>query len=116
MRLVEDNLMLRPTEAGFLEEAWVDVHEAGNAKDTLATLEDPLPLIDVLGTDSNLRAGENSLALTIKVRRKRPGLRIIYETGSEDPLARRVLLPRKQPFYKSFDLVALAAPVSTLAN
>jgi len=112
--LVEDDALIRLTLGDFFADAGIDFLEASNAEDALAILDDPLQRIDVLVTDLNLGAGDSGLALAIKARQRRPGLRVIYETGSPDMLAGRAFFPWEQVFYKPFDPVALAATVSTL--
>ena len=112
--LVEDDTMVRLTLADFFEDTGIDFLEAGNAEDALAILDDPSQLIDVLVTDLDLGPGDNGLILAIKARQKRPGLRVIYETGSQDMLAERAFSPWEQVFYKPFDPAALAAAVSAL--
>ena len=112
--LVEDDAMVRLTLADFFEDAGIDFLEAGSAEEALALLDDTSQRIDVLVTDLNLGAGDNGLALAIKARQIRPGLPVIYETGSQDILANRTLFPWEQVFYKPFDPAALATTVSAL--
>jgi DNA-binding NtrC family response regulator len=112
--LVEDDIMVRLTLADFFEDAGIDFLEAGSAEEALTILDDPLQRIDVLVTDLNLGAGDNGLALATKARQRRPGLRVIYETGSPDMLADRAFFPWERVFYKPFDPGALASAVSAL--
>lgn len=95
--LVEDTMILRPTPANFVGDAGVACPDAGNAEDALAILEDPLQRIDVLVTDLDLGAGNKGLALAIKARQRRPGLRFNHETGNQDMLTGRAILPRSLP-------------------
>ena len=112
--LVEDDAMVRLTLGDFFEDAGIDFLEAASAEEALAFLDNASQRIDVLVTDLNLGAGDNGLALAIKARQRRPGLRVIYETGSRDMLAGRTFFPWEQVFYKPFDPAALATTVSAL--
>lgn len=112
--LVEDDAVVRLTLADFFESAGFDFLEASNAKDAMAILDDMARRIDVLVTDLDLGPGESGLALAIKAKHKRPGLQVVYETGSAEMLADRILLSWERVFYKPFDLNALTATVSVL--
>ncbi len=112
--LVEDDAMVRLTLADFFEDAGIDFLEVGNAEDALAILDDPTQRIDVLVTDLNLGTGDSGLALATKARQRRPELRVVYETGSQEMLTDRTLSLSEKVFYKPFDPVALAETVSAL--
>ncbi|MBL6454461.1 response regulator [Belnapia sp. T6] len=112
--LVEDDAVVRLTLADFFEAAGFDFLEASNAEDALVILDNLEQPIDVLVTDLDLGPGDNGLALATKAKQKRPGLQVVYETGSEEMLAGRILLSWERVFYKPFDLNALTATVSVL--
>ncbi len=113
--LVEDDTVVRLTLADFFEAVGIDVLDVANAEDALAILDNPAQPITVLVTDLDLGPGDNGLALAAKARQRRPGLQVVYETGSAEMLAGRSLLPWEQVFPKPFDPNALAATVSTLS-
>ncbi|SDE49948.1 response regulator [Belnapia rosea] len=114
--LVEDDAVVRLTLADFFEAAGLEFLEVGTAEDAMAILDNPAQPISVLVTDLDLGSGDNGLALAAKVRQRRPGLRVIYETGSAEMLAGRTLAGWEQVFYKPFSPSALTATVSALSG
>ncbi|MBL6454602.1 response regulator [Belnapia sp. T6] len=114
--LVEDDLIVRLTLADFFEEARLNFLEVGNAEDALAIIGNPSHSIDVLVTDLDLGAGDNGLVLASKARQVRPGLTVIYQTGSPEMFAGHSFLPGERVYYKPFDPRALAATVALLGE
>jgi CheY-like chemotaxis protein len=114
--LVEDNSVVRLTLVDFLEEAGLDVLDAGDAKDALAMITDPAQHIDILVTDLDLGPGDNGLVLAANARMHLPNLQIVYATGSPEILSGHILSPWEKAFFKPFDPVALVATVSVLGK
>src|SRR4051794_25504802 len=113
--LVEDDAVVRLTLADFFEAAGLDFLEVSNAEEAMAIIDNPSQPISVLVTDLDLGPGDNGLALAAKARQRRPGLRVVYETGSAEMLAGRTLALWEHVFYKPFNPNALAATVSALS-
>jgi DNA-binding NtrC family response regulator len=109
--LVEDDAILRLTLSEFFEAAGIDFLDVGNAEDAMVFLNNPEQPIRILVTDLDLGPGDNGLILAIKARQRRPGLRVIYQTGSAEMLNGRTLAPGEQVFYKPFNPIALVATV-----
>ena len=77
--LVEDDGLIRMTTARLLKEFGHLVHEARDAEEALALLEDwPIHLMI---TDVNL-PGSSGLELARRATRRRPTLRILFATGA----------------------------------
>ena len=112
--LVEDDTLVRLTLAEILEDAGLDVLEAGNAEDALEILRHPAHRIRVLVTDLNLGAGDGGLLLAAKARRHLPNLQVVYATGSPEKFIAHTFSPWEMVFLKPFDPAALAAAVEAL--
>ena len=121
--VVEDDAAVRLTLCEFLEDAGLEVLDAGDAATALTLLEAPTHDITIMVTDLNLGAGENGLVLVAKARRLRNYLRVVYETGSPEMLIGRRMRPWERTFIKPFDagrlrdeVVALSWALSNPAN
>ena len=112
--LVEDDTAIRLTIAEHMEDLGVEVLDAADAEAAHAILRRPPGHITVLVTDLNLGPGENGLVLAIRARRRLPGLRIVYATGSPELLRNRIVRPWESLFIKPFDACRLAAEVQAL--
>ncbi len=112
--LVEDDAMVRLTLADFFEAVGLTILEAENAEDAMAIIEDMSQRIDVLVTDLDLGPGDDGLALARKARLKRPGLLVVYETGSPEMFGSHAFSEWERVFHKPFDPVALARTVLAL--
>jgi PAS domain S-box-containing protein len=78
--VVEDEPKLRKVAVAMLRKLGLAVIEAGTADEAMLRLE-ATPQIDILFTDIELPGGTNGLALASAVRKRRPGIRVIYTTG-----------------------------------
>ena len=112
--LVEDDTVVRLTLGEFLEDAGLQIIEAGNARAAMEILADPSSRISILVTDLNLGSGDDGLMLAAKARASLPDLQVVYATGSPDRLAGRRLALWEKVFIKPFDPAVLAAVVSQL--
>lgn len=112
--LVEDDTAIRLTLAEHMEDLGLQVLDAADAEAALGILAEPPGAITVLVTDLNLGPGENGLVLAAKARRRVPGLRIIYATGSPEMLRCHIVRPWERLFVKPFDACRLAADVQAL--
>ncbi len=101
--LVEDDPIVRSTLADFLEAAGCQLREAENAATALAILAEPAERIEVLVTDINLGSGDDGLTLATEFRRRLPGVRIFYVTGSPERLAARPPPSSERAFLKPFN-------------
>ncbi len=86
--LVEDDALVRETVTAMLEDEGFEVVGASAADEALALIERGLdtPLIV---TDVDLGAGPSGAELADRMRRLRPGVRIIFITGRLSSLANR---------------------------
>lgn len=112
--LVEDDTAIRLTLAEHMEDLGLQVLDAADADMALRILENPPGPITVLVTDLNLGPGENGLVLAAKARRRLPGLRVVYATGSPEMLRRHIIRPWERVFIKPFDACRLANEVQAL--
>jgi DNA-binding response OmpR family regulator len=112
--LVEDDAMVRLTLADFFEAVGLDILEAENARGALALIEDASQRIDVLVTDLDLGPGDDGLVLAGKARLKRPGLLVVYETGSPELFGAHAFSDWERVFHKPFDPMALTRTVLAL--
>jgi CheY-like chemotaxis protein len=112
--LVEDDTIVRLTMCEFLEEAGLQVVEAGDAEDALALLEKPAHGIMVLVTDLDLGPGADGLVLAAKARQWLPDLQVVYATGSPEKLAGYQVAAWERVFLKPIDLTMLTAAVRVL--
>ncbi|MBV1800442.1 response regulator [Siccirubricoccus sp. G192] len=112
--LVEDDTIVRLTMCEFLEEAGLQIVEAGDAEEALALLEEPAHSITVLVTDLDLGLGDNGLMLAAKARQWLPDLQVVYATGSPEKLAGHQVAAWERVFLKPFDLTMLTAAVRVL--
>lgn len=112
--LVEDDTAIRLTLAEHMEDLGLQVLDAADAEAALCILRRSPDVITVLVTDLNLGPGENGLALAAKARRRLPGLRIIYATGSPEMLRSHIVRPWERIFIKPFDACRLAVDVQAL--
>ena len=79
--LVEDEFLLNMMLADALVEHGFEVHAVTNAKDALEHLTCGSPC-DVLLTDLNLAGSIDGAALAHLARKLRPGLPVVYASGS----------------------------------
>jgi CheY-like chemotaxis protein len=79
--LVEDEFLICDMIAEVLVEHGFDVHAVANAKDALQHLLCGSPC-DILLTDINLPGGMDGTVLAERVRELRPGLPVVYTSGS----------------------------------
>ncbi len=79
--VVEDEFLICDMVTEVLEEHGFEVHAVGNAREALRHLTGGAPC-DVLFTDVNLPGGMDGEALAHLVRELRPGLPVVYATGS----------------------------------
>ncbi len=85
--LVEDDDLVRLCLHEALEEAGLSVSERSCAEDALALVAlEGAPC--VLVTDINLGAGMDGLAFAAALRRRFPGLRVVYISGRHQSLAK----------------------------
>ncbi len=112
--VVEDDTIVRLTVCECLEDAGLEILDAGNAAAALAILEKPPYRIIVLVTDLNLGPGDNGLALAAKARRRLPRLRVVYATGSPEMLRGRQMRPWERLFTKPYDIWRLRDDVTAL--
>ena len=112
--LVEDDLAIRLTLAEYMEDAGLQVLEAGDAVSALSLLNMPAHNVRVLVTDLNLGPGDSGLVLAAKARRRLKHLRIFYVTGSPHMLHARRLRPWERTFIKPFDICRLTDDVRAL--
>lgn len=112
--LVEDDTAVRLTLAEHMEDLGLQVVDVADAETALEVIDRQPGVISVLVTDLNLGPGDNGLVLAAKARRRLPGLRIIYATGSPELLRNRVMRPWERLFVKPFDACRLATDVQAL--
>jgi len=112
--VVEDDTVVRLSLCECLEDAGLEILDAGNAAAALAILEKPPYRIIVLVTDLNLGPGDNGLALAAKARRRLPRLRVVYATGSPEMLRGRQMRPWERLFTKPYDIWRLRDDVTAI--
>lgn len=98
--LVEDEPLVRAAAADALRDAGLVVAEAASAEQALAmgsAAEEP-PAVVV--ADLRLGPGMDGLALGVEVRRRWPGVGVVYATGYPDDLGGRPLGPRERYLVK----------------
>lgn len=79
--LVEDEPIISDIAVEALEEQGFEVEAVDNAHDALRRLKSSSP-IDILFTDVNLPGDMDGAALARRARELRPGLPVIYTSGS----------------------------------
>ncbi|MDB5373261.1 MAG: uncharacterized protein JWP04_1903 [Belnapia sp.] len=114
--LVEDDCVVRLTIGEYFESIGLDVLEAAAAPEALDILRNPARQIDVLVTDLDLGAGDDGLALAAMARREKPGLRVVYATGSPERFIGYRLADWEQVFLKPFDTSLLGTAVSAMVE
>jgi len=115
--VVEDEPLLRMLVRDVLEEAGFEVTEAANAGAALAALASvPQGAATVLVTDVDLGAGPDGVALASWARRMRPGLPVLYVTGSPERVmaARGSLDATERLLAKPADPAAIARTAQDL--
>lgn len=116
--VVEDEPVLLMMLSEAFREIGLTVAEAGTAEQALAQLtEGQAALPSVLVTDLNLGPGLDGMALAAEVRRRQPGVVVIYATGNASWLAGQAgaFRPGDQLFAKPYDLAKLADAVQGAA-
>jgi DNA-binding NtrC family response regulator len=83
--LVEDEFLISDMMADALTQHGFEVHAAANARDALEHLTCGAPC-DILLTDLDLGPGMDGVALAWRVRELRPGLPVVYASGSYNRL------------------------------
>ena len=115
--LVEDEPLVRELLAEDMADAGLDVAEAPNAEAALgaaaAAGEAGRPPC-VLVTDVDLGAGMDGLALAAEVRRRWPGVGVVYVTGRPSNLDGHALGARERFLTKPFALARLTTAVRDL--
>jgi DNA-binding response OmpR family regulator len=113
--LVEDEPLVRELLAEDMAEAGLDVAKAPSAEAALgaAAGEAGRPLC-VLVTDVDLGGGMDGLALAREVRRRWPGVGVVYVTGRPSSLDGHALGARERFLPKPFALPRLTAAVRDL--
>jgi CheY-like chemotaxis protein len=79
--IVEDEAITRMVAADALVDEGICVQEAGDATEALEVLADH-PEVGLLFTDINLPGDMDGLALTAKVHRMRPDVKLIVTSGA----------------------------------
>jgi CheY-like chemotaxis protein len=100
--LVEDEFLLNMMLADALTEQGFEVHAVANAREALQHLTGGLPC-DVLVTDINLGVGIDGMALARLARQLRPGLPVVYASGSVRRLEEIESVPGAIFFAKPYD-------------
>ena len=115
--LVEDEPLVRELLAEDMADAGLDVAEAPSAEIALrvadATAQAGQPP-RILVTDVDLGAGMNGLALAREVRRRWPGVGVVYVTGRPSNLDGHALGARERFLPKPFALPRLTVAVHDL--
>lgn len=112
--LVEDDTVVRLTLCECLEDAGLEILDAGDATTALAMLEASPRHITILVTDLDLGPGDNGLVLAGKAKRRLPRLRVVYATGSPEMLRGRRMRPWERIFIKPFDIYRFRSDVMAL--
>jgi DNA-binding NtrC family response regulator len=112
--LVEDDTVVRLTLCECLEDAGLEVLDAGDAMTALGMLEQSLHDITILVTDLDLGPGDNGLILARKAKKRLPHLRVVYATGSPEILSGRRMRPWERIFIKPFDIYRFKGDVAAL--
>lgn len=120
--LVEDEFLICEMLVDALTEHGFEVHAVANAKDALRHLARGEPC-DVLFTDINLAGGVDGAALSRLARNLRPGLPVVYASGSVGTLADLQAVPGASFVPKPYDpdrvcsmLSRIAAPARTVIS
>jgi len=109
--LVEDEAAVRALAAGVLRRHGMTVLEAAGSKAALQ-VADAHPRIDLLLTDIVMPGGSGH-ELALQLRRRRPGLRVVYMSGYSDENVRQAAAQSGIPFVpKPFTPHALVRVVS----
>ena len=90
--VVEDDEMVRDHARTVLTALGYQPVAAGDASAALRALEEN-PDIRILLTDIGLPGGMSGLALAAEVRRRRPGLPVLFASGSVDSAGRAERVP-----------------------
>lgn len=117
--VVEDEALLRLVLCEAFEAAGLQVASASSAEQALLLLTTGLvPVPSVLVTDLNLGPGLDGVALAAEMRRRCPGVAVIYATGNASWLAGQsgTVLPGDQVFGKPYSLDALIEAVRAAAE
>jgi CheY-like chemotaxis protein len=112
--LVEDESIVRLTLRDFLENAKLEIIDVSSAEEVLAMPWDEMRKVSVLVTDLDLGPGMDGLALASELRRRLPGLPVVYATASPERLGGRRLHGWERLFAKPFDAAALVVSVCDL--
>ena len=113
--LVDDEELVRPVVAAGLRRAGHDVLEAGSAERALDLLADPARVVDLLITDIRM-PGMDGPELARRALALRPGLRVLFVSGSPDLPADAEALPGPlllKPFRRPDLLAAIAVLLDT---
>jgi len=108
--LVEDEVLISEMIAELLAEHGFEVHVAANAKDALQHLSCGAPC-DLLFTDINRPGGVDGAALARMARELRPGLPVVYASGSVSKIQQIQAVPGAIFLPKPYDLNKLRALV-----
>jgi len=112
--LVEDDPLVREVVAEGLAEAGLAVSTAGSAEDVL-TLNEGVAAPDVLVTDINL-PGSDGFSLAGVVRKRWPGLRVVFISGRPMNIDGNVLQSPDAFLVKPFTSQDLVTTITALLN
>lgn len=85
--VVEDDFLIRLMLVEELQDAGYDVEEAATGDQALVLLRDLDPPLRILITDIHMPGRLSGLELAAAVRKRHPGVPIIYTTGRPDALS-----------------------------
>jgi len=113
--LVEDEFLLNLMVAEALAEHGFEVHAVANARDALQHLTGGSPC-DILVTDINLANSIDGTALAQIARQLRPGLPVVYASGSISRLEQIAAVPGAIFVAKPYHPERLCAMLSELTQ
>ena len=108
--LVEDDADVRMVMRGVLEASGYQIWEAANGLEALNVWKTNASQIDLLLTDVIMPGGLNGRELSDRLRRERPGLKVILMTGYSPDLMVKIQ-PQSHILTKPFSMEGLTETV-----
>jgi CheY-like chemotaxis protein len=113
--VVEDDILVRVTAAGYLRDAGYKIIEAANAAEALDVFMSG-EAVDVVFTDVQMPGAMDGLMLARWVRKHHPGTEVLVTSGKGDDAVSSGLIARDAFFAKPYRLEAVAARIRSSAQ